>query len=891
MRIAAPISTRQMLLASAAFAATAMSAPAFAQDTGAGADDTAQDAAGQDTAGIAPEDLIIVTGRIRQAQQASIYAKRDAINVSDIAAADSVGRFPDQNSAAALSRLPAVAVQRDQGQERYIQVRGAPNRWTSVSIDGIPLTGVDEGGDSRAFRFDAVPAVLLSQMSVNKSLTADQQADAIVATIDLQTYSPMDRTGFHVTGDVGYGFMDQGGGEQRQASLRASWSNDVLGVVLGGSHYRRKQLTDNREVGLYDAGGPTEFDIRQYQLERWSNGLFGGLEFAPSDNVRIYAKGIFTEFNDDEQRNQYELRLDRAASGTRDLASGDLVGVPLRGSFNYGEYRNKNYIGTVGGDFEDGNGLEASLKLNYTRTDNTTYLPLVQSSTSGTNSPSLTYDNSDPRFPVVTLYGTVDDGLGNLSRGPALTDFDQGILSAAGTYMIDARQATEVDAYTAKLDLSKDFNTGFVLNGGLYYVDRKIAGNNFSFANLAYLGAMGGLVDMPFDVNSYVTAQPWDTQFPLGFQLNYVDNVAMREDIDNLLLALEGAGLFDPAASIPASDLYDQKETVFAGYVSGQMELDALTIVGGVRLERYQMDNSGTANIDGTLTPLAVKQTYTDFFPSLNLRYEAGDNVVLRLAGQRGVSRPAYGAVRVGASVNDTTSPGTIGGGNPGLLPEYTWGVDASAEYYLPTNGLISVAGFYRFVDNVFYQSEQPVGTDVFNSGGMDRSAYLLTSTFNGENGKLYGVEFNFQHQFDFLPGELDGFGFQGNVTFLGGDFDIPAAGGNPAVSNVAFAGLSDTVMNASVFYEKHGLSARVSYQWRSDWLDTLGGLGSGEYRQGYENLDVSLRYEINENLTVFADLSNLTDEVYVAYSNTPATPTEVEQIGARYLFGVRFDF
>ena len=82
-----------------------------------------------------------------------------------------------------------------------------------------------------------------------------------------------------------------------------------------------------------------------------------------------------------------------------------------------------------------------------------------------------------------------------------------------------------------------------------------------------------------------------------------------------------------------------------------------------------------------------------------------------------------------------------------------------------------------------------------------------------------------------------------------------------------------------------------MSYQWRSDWLDTLGGLGSGEYRKGYENLDVSLRYAVNDNLTIFADLSNLTDEIYVAYAGSTAYPTEVEQIGSRYLFGIRFDY
>ncbi len=832
-------------------------------------------------AGAATEDsdVLIVTGSIRQSQEASINAKRRALNVADIAAADSVGRFPDQNSAAALSRLPAVAVQRDQGQERYIQVRGAPNRWTSVSIDGVPLTGVDEGGDSRAFRFDAVPAVMLSQMAVNKSITADMQADAVVATIDLETYSPMDLEGFHITGDAGYGFMEQGGGEQRQGSLRAGWSSDTFGVMVGGSHYRRKQLTDNREFS-YDGEGPTTFDIRQYKLERWNNSLFAGIEVAASQDLRLFAKGIFTEFNDNEQRNQYVFDLvgdeDSPVTGPRGFESGDLEGVSVSGRYNFGEYRNRNYIATLGGDYQNDDGVTAEMRLNYTRTKNSSVLPLVISPHAG--GVSLSYDASDPRFPVISLDG-----------------FDQSNFATGYSVMMDARQETVVDAYTGKFDIAKEFDSGLTLSGGLYYVDRDIEGNNFSFVNRVALAA-GDYVGVPMDINSYVTSEAWDSQFPLGFTLNYVDNVGMRADLDDLVAAATKAELFNPAASIPVSDLYDQKESNFSAYAMGTLEADRLTINGGLRLEYYKMTNSGTTitevkdgdDTDKFLTPLTVENDYTDFFPSLNIRYEATDDIVLRLAGQRSVSRPAYGAIRVGASVNRTTTPGSISGGNPYLKPEYTWGLDASVEYYLPTNGILSVSGFYRWVDNPFYSREEVIGTDMY---GENTSDFLYGATFNGENGKLYGVEFNFQNQFEFLPSPFDGLGFQGNVTFLGGDFDIPASGGKPAEQDVAFQGLSDTIANASLYYEKYGFSARVSYQWRSDWLDTLGGMGSGEYRQGYENLDVSLRYAINENLTVFADMANLTDEIYVAYAGTPNTPTEVEQIGSRYMFGLRFDY
>ena len=859
------MSGRVTIFAGAALLALATASAVHAQEAAIPAAEDAGD-----------ENEIIVTGSISESQAASIELKRKADNLVDIIAADAVGRFADQNSAAALSRLPAVAVQRDQGQERYIQVRGAPNRWTSVSIDGIPMIGVDEGGTTRAYRFDAVPAVLLSAMAVNKSLTSDLQAEAIVANIDLRTYSPMEQKGFHLQGDLGYGFLELGGKDQRQGSIRASWSNDSFGVVLGASHYRRKQLTDNREVGAYDENGPTVFDVRQYEVERENNGLFAAIEYEPQDGQRIYARSIYTEFKDDEQRNQYVFRLSNALSGTRTQDSGDLVGVPVRGSFNYGEYRTRNYINTIGGEYEADDGLKASVNLNYTRTENTTYLPMVQASTSGANSPSLTYDNSDPRFPTVSLYQTVIDGE-TASRGAALASFDQSTVTS-GALLLPLTQDTYSDSYTFKADVSKAFDR-LTLSGGLLYADRDITGFTFNQSNYVVLA-----YHPSFDPGGYVTDKAWDTGFPLGVNFNYIDNRAMRGDIDALLAQLEADGSYNPNA-VPDENRYKLNERTLAGYVQGKLEFDGGQVVAGVRVERFMLDNVGTAVTEAGNVPLSAPQSYTDFFPSINARFDLTNNLVFRIAGQRGIARPSFGEIRVGSSINDTVEPGTISGGNPDLKPEYTWGLDASLEYYLPGGGIASISAFHRWVDNVLYQNQQAVGTDLYDSDGVDRSAYLLTSTFNGTSGKLYGIEFNYQQQFSFLPSPLDGFGFQGNLALLDGDFDTPTQ------KNIPFQGLSDTVLNTSLYYEKYGLSARVSYQWRSDWLDTLGGLGSGEYRNGYDNLDVSVRYAVNDNLTLFADATNLTDAIYMAYQGDESMPTEVEQVGRRYMFGVRFGF
>jgi TonB-dependent receptor len=273
----------------------------------------------------------------------------------------------------------------------------------------------------------------------------------------------------------------------------------------------------------------------------------------------------------------------------------------------------------------------------------------------------------------------------------------------------------------------------------------------------------------------------------------------------------------------------------------------------------------------------------TALFPSVNVKWDLTEDLVARVSAQGGIARPSFGTVRAGASISDISR--TVTGGNPLLEPERTFGADASLERYLPGSGVLAASAFYRGVDNVLYDAVSVVTDDRFDAGGIDRTGYNYTTTLNGGTGKLYGLELQYLQQFEFLPGFWNGFGFQGNLTFLKGDFETQTG------ATEQFPGTSERVLNTSIFYEKYGVSARLSYQWRDDWQDTIGGLGSGEFRSATESLDLSVRYAVNENFSVFVDANNLTDEVYVAYQGEPQFPSEVEQIGARWLAGVRFNF
>jgi TonB-dependent receptor len=865
-----------------AIAAILGAQPLFAQ---AAAGLGAEPAPGAPAPADAPVDdaeTIVVYAPIRDAQALAIAEQRRADNLVSIVAADSIGRFPDQNSAAALARLPAIAVQRDQGQERYIQVRGAPNRWTSVSFDDVPVIGVDEGGATRAFRFDAVPSVILSSIAVNKSLTPDLPAEAIVAQIDMRTFSPFEAEGLSVAGDVGYGWMALGGREQRQASARASWSGDRWGVVLAGSHYRRRQITDNREFAYDTAGVVSTFDFRTYALTRENNGASAGVEFRPADGQSLFVKAVWSEFRDHEIRDQYVFNLAGAqAGGVRGNDAGELVAVPVRGTLSDGNYRNSNLIVTGGGSHALATDWKLDWRANHSRIENMTDLPLILQNQqfNRLNRPSLTYRRDNPDLPIVQLFSTVPGATPtSFARGSGTRALNQGGFDLNVALPLESEIIA--DSWTGKVDLDGRF-AGLPVRFGLQVDQRDIAGN--------VLATSTQVVVPGLPAGNYVTNRGWRTNFPSGIQFNYVDNARLRADLLGALDTLEARGRYNPANNIRPIDRFDIEEKLFAAYARGTWDFGSGQLVFGARLENFRQTSAGSVQIGTAFAPLEIASDRWDIFPSLNAKVDLSDDLVLRGSAQRGVSRPSFGQIRVGAAISDTSTPGTVSGGNPQLRPEYTWGVDASLEWYLPGDGLLSVSGFHRWVDDVLYDSRTVVGDDRYNVGGIDRSGYDFVSTLNGNSGRLYGVELSYLQQWTFLPGPLDGFGFQGNVAFIGGSFDTPDR------QDAAFPGTSDTVVNASIFYEKSRISARLSYQWRSDWVDTLGGLGVGsagdERRAAYANLDLALRLQLTDQVGLFFDANNLTDEVYVAFQGERVRPTEVEQIGRRFMGGVRFNF
>lgn len=832
-------------------------------------------------------DGIVVSGTpIVGSQAAALSMQRAASVVTNVIASDLVGKFPDQNAAAALSRVPGVAVQRDQGQARYINLRGAPQRWTTLAFDGVNVIG----SEGRIVRFDEIPAPIIQTIEVVKANSPDLPAESVAGRINVITASAFDRPGFRVSAEAAPGYFELGGDLQYNAFAQVSntWG-DKFGITVTGAQYSRNQVTDNIESdyvrGPNDGLYPTGADFRVYYLERTNNAYSGRMDFRPSANHELFATSTFVEFKDDEQRNQYVFNLEDGAGyleGDNTPDQGVLQGVPMQQLLGPGYYRNSTWNNIIGGTSRF-SGWTLDYRGSYTKTNAELDLPLFFL-IDAFPSFNVAYDFTDEDQPGVDLSDPMGMPISQLDQ--TSPELDLGLI-------VDGDE--DADAYSAQLDLSRSLDVFGVpstlkFGGKIDVRDKK--GYQFAVATVPLGPLLEAIEATPIDYGAFLMDEQLSGEFPFGgdYQVQRFDVFGLQDELEARLDQLATAGLFDPDAVIPDDSRYDVQESIFAAYAMNTWQTSWGSVLAGVRLESAQYESSGFRVVDDVSEAVDTSTDELFLFPSVHVNIDLNEALKLRLAGTSTVSRADFNSRRPGSSISDADR--LIIGGNPDIQSERSWGADARLEYYLPSTGAVSIAGFGKWVDNPLFSTSSLVDDDRFNADGLDRTNYVYVAPGNGTDGQVFGVELDYFQQWRSLPGVLSGFGLQANIALLSSEFTTPESAGGD-IRTTRFPGTSDAVYNVSLFYEKYGFSARISYQWRDEWLDDVDG---GDelfdlYWDSEERLDISVRYAITNNLTVFADANNLTDELGRRYQGIASRPAEIEGFGRRYLFGVRVNF
>jgi TonB-dependent receptor len=870
-----PAAYRMLLAASLAAIAASQAAPAWAAE----ADQATP------TAPTAEDDAIVVTGQ-RTAELRALQIKERSIQVQETLVADDVGKLPDQNVAEAVKRLPGLSVANDQGEGRYVIIRGVNPNLVNVTVNGQTQPAPEPEG--RQVKLDDIPSAMIAAVTVTKSLTPDQDANAIGGSVDIRTLSAFDRSqDFFFAGRGEYGRYDMNGKHPWSVDGQVGakfGANKEFGIVVSGNYSKRPIESENFQGStLFDSNGrPDQYGLRDYNLTRERTGVVVNLDYHPSDAVKLYLRGTYSKFTDHETRDQNRVDslptvTNAAGVVTRGYSSGTTSGsfINARPSILIrlrNEDDNTKSI-SGGGAFKTGGGGQLDVSAAWARAikndplrsefnfrGNTTARPAGRSI-------SGTYDVTSSPYLFTDTFAT-DYSLNSVNY--------------------DRRHAQE-DLWQVRADYSMPLGFGddSTIKVGVKYLNRhKVNDRNI----LAYTGASA------FTLAASGAAYTGDNNFydgryVFGPRINYAAAQAYATANPGLLTT----NVSSTVGNSLAND-YDVREKIWAGYVMGTFTWGQFTLVPGVRIEHTE-DNTqaktftiGTTLANSSSTTLAFntfgKKNYTNITPGVNLKYEASDHLIVRGAATTSIGRPNYADLAPFVSVDSTASPTAVLLGNPALKPYKAWNLDAAIEYYLPNKGVISVGAFYKHLDDPIYSVGRTITGGSF--AGQTFATALVTQPINVDKAEIYGVEFNVIYQFDFLPGPLAGLGVSANLTLVDGHGEGLAsrAGQFPLFFQ------SKTVGNAQLTYEKYGITARVAYSYRSKYLDTLGtDATQDQYTDNNGQLDARIGYEVIPGAEVYVEGTNLTDTPWRRFIGVKSQLVERERYDASYRVGLQLKF
>jgi TonB-dependent receptor len=375
---------------------------------------------------------VIVIGDRLKGQAKALNQQRTNANITNVVAADQIGRFPDANIGDALKRIPGITIQNDQGEARNIIIRGLAPQLNSVTINGERIPSAE--GDNRNVQLDLIPSDMIQTIQVNKAVLPDMDADAIGGSVNLVTRS--EPTGPRLSGTLasGYNFLSQKPIWTGSFIAADRFSKGKLGAIFSASFQDHQFGSDNVEAVWYEADNGEalieEFDIREYQVQRTRRSLNLALDYEINKNNKIYLSGIYNWRDDWENRFRMRVsRIDRGFDGNSLTSIGpDQYNLPARV-----EFQTK---GGIGNDRVDNRRLEDQRNRNLSlrgehqfealkMTWSATYAkaseerPNERYISYRSNNQSVNVDLRNPEFPLAILANPSDNsgiGLNEISE-------------------------------------------------------------------------------------------------------------------------------------------------------------------------------------------------------------------------------------------------------------------------------------------------------------------------------------------------------------------------------------------------------------------------------------------------------------------------------------------
>ncbi len=803
-------------------------------------------------------DEMVIRGQI-EGQAHAINLQRTSSNLRTVISQDALGQAQEGNIGDALNRLPGITVETRAGVQRTATIRGLAPQYNSVTVDGFTMTNVD---GNRDIALDSYPMNTLERVEVIRAVTPDMPGDAIGGTVNLVTRTAFDRAGRTLFGNIGGTFNDNRHSLNRQAEFTFGDTfgpERRLGALLTASYFEDRRGYDVSNIG-YSVSAQDEYTVSNNLVydrdeRKVKFGLGGNLDYRLGDDARLFVKGMYNH--------DYRWLHRR---GTNYVPSSNQVNAITF----YREPKNVFQMYIAGASHTLG-AWGMDYRVAYSHADKS--YPETFQVTTGFNGVEMSVDRTDPHFP----------------RFQVTNGFDLADPSELRIRNMQITQAPRTEyEYALETNARRDLRLG-------------------DLPASLQLGARASFKDASQDQPDYAR-----------YTVSGLQAAALNEMYTNERFFRESNGRAQLLPFFPDRDLWLQAfrnqqanftavepfstegrantewsigEDILSGYVMGTVDVGDLRIVGGVRVEHTRNDSRanevviesvGGQNQVTAINPRTSSSSYTNVLPGVHLRFEQGENLVLRGSVNRTMSRPAPGDLIPSIQVNAQLTQPAIIVGNPELVPATSTNIDVSAEYYIDRLGLFSAGVFLKEVDDFVFNERTRLDSGPF--AGFDEVRRV-----NGGGGTVRGLELSWGQQLSFLPGLLSGLAVESNATLLSTEGAYPGREDEKLPLNQS----PEWVTNLILHYTQGPLQARASFMARSERLQGVGGRPAlDRYNESDRTLDFSLEYALAQwGSRIFVHTRNLLNVPTIEYQGSPANPVSTTYYGRQLNFGVRYDF
>ncbi|GGZ50954.1 MAG: TonB-dependent receptor [Paraglaciecola chathamensis] len=773
---------------------------------------------------------IIVYGQ-RAGQASALNQQRSADSIKSIVSSDAIGQFPDQNAAEALQRLPGLSIERDQGEGRYVGIRGIDPNLNNVTINGLNVPSPD--GGARSVALDVIPSELIQTLEVSKSVTPDMDGDAIGGSVEVKSLSAFDKKGTSasVTAQVSHNDLRDEVSPKLSGSVTNVF-NDTFGVAAALSYYDRDFGSDNIE-----SNGDDEIEQRYYSINRERLGAAVNFDYRPDFNNQYYLRTLYSRFSDDEYRLANTFTFDDDDSEVE------------RGSKD--RYEEQSILSLTAGAEHQLNDWLIEYQLGYSKAD-----------------------EDEPSSLYYTFVGEEMD-ISSDMQGKIPTIVQDASVMELSNYELDEIELSQNEAQDTESSFKFDVTRSLEVSGhsaeikfGGKYRDREKT--NDAIVSL-YDGDFDGV-----DPSQFEAAAP---DWGLGDFGPGLHKGAMRDYFNQEEDALELAELDSEVESNGAT--YSNEEDILAVYLMGKIDINDLRIVAGLRYEDTDFSTSGMrvelieneeTDVEEVVNTLwKSDRSYNHLLPSLNARYEFSDKLVARFAYTQTISRPKFEDVAAYQIIETKTEEDDgvfvtereAEAGNPELLPYESENIDLSIEYYPGDIGVLSAGYFHKSIDNFI------IIADVAGTEGWE-GYEEVTQAINGDTATVDGIELSW------VKGFNNGFLISANGTITDSEAETLLDG---ELYKTSLPNQSDRIGNLTLGYENNQMSLRLTMSYKSENLEEIDG-DLIRMEDSHQQIDFTAKYFINESMHVYFNAININDEPYYNYFDTPSVNAQYEEYG-----------